>query len=171
MATQACYPRLPSPVLAKITQLRHMNIPELQTLWHKLYGAAPYSDKRGFLERRLAYRLQEIEFEKHDKSLLQRNKERIQALMAKEDEAKQMSKKPYTLPRSGTVLIRDYQGKRYQVTVCGDDSFVFDGKPYDNLSVIARDITGTRWSGPVFFNLRKTTRNTPTSTARSKHHS
>ncbi len=34
----------------------------------------------------------------------------------------------------------------------------FEGKRFDSLSRIAREITGTPWSGPVFFNLRKTTR-------------
>ena len=162
---------LPPSVLAQITQLPSMSIRELQALWQQLYEEKAYSDKRGFLERRLAYRLQEMEFEKHDKALLQRNKERIQVLMAQEDEAKKVAKQPYILPRNGAVLTREYQGRRYHVKVCGDNHFEFEGKPYDNLSAIARNITGTRWSGPVFFNLRKTTRNTSTSSARSNHHS
>lgn len=34
------------------------------------------------------------------------------------------------------------------------DGFAFDGRPYSNLSEIARVITGTRWDGPRFFGLR-----------------
>ena len=30
----------------------------------------------------------------------------------------------------------------------------FEGRMYQSLSIIAREITGTRWSGPVFFGLK-----------------
>ena len=30
----------------------------------------------------------------------------------------------------------------------------FQGRVFKSLSVIAREITGTRWSGPLFFGLR-----------------
>jgi hypothetical protein len=36
-----------------------------------------------------------------------------------------------------------------------DGQFDFEGRTYKSLSVIAREITGTRWSGPLFFGLRK----------------
>ncbi len=39
-----------------------------------------------------------------------------------------------------------------------EEQFIFEGKRFDSLSRVAREITGTPWSGPVFFNLRKTTR-------------
>jgi hypothetical protein len=32
---------------------------------------------------------------------------------------------------------------------------MFDGQKYRSLSEIARDITGTRWSGTAFFGLKK----------------
>jgi hypothetical protein len=35
-----------------------------------------------------------------------------------------------------------------------DDGFSFEGRSYVSLSEIAREITGTRWSGPKFFGLR-----------------
>jgi hypothetical protein len=34
-----------------------------------------------------------------------------------------------------------------------EDGFVWRGKTWGSLSVIAREITGTRWSGPRFFGL------------------
>jgi hypothetical protein len=36
-----------------------------------------------------------------------------------------------------------------------DDGFLWQDKIFKSLSVIAREITGTRWSGPVFFGLKK----------------
>ncbi len=54
----------------------------------------------------------------------------------------------------GTRLIRVWQGHTHQVTVL-EDGFLFAGKRYTSLSAIAKAITGTAWSGPVFFGLKK----------------
>jgi len=35
-----------------------------------------------------------------------------------------------------------------------DDGVSFKGKRYRSLSEVAREITGSRWSGPRFFGLR-----------------
>jgi Protein of unknown function (DUF2924) len=52
------------------------------------------------------------------------------------------------------VLVRDYQGQRYTVTVA-PDGFDWQGTTYASLSAIARAITGTAWSGPRFFALAR----------------
>jgi hypothetical protein len=52
----------------------------------------------------------------------------------------------------GTVLVRDYQGRRHTVTV-GPDGFVWEGT-YSSLSAIARAITGSVWNGPRFFAIK-----------------
>ena len=53
----------------------------------------------------------------------------------------------------GTRLIRLWQGKNHQVTVL-DDGYSYDGQRWKSLSAIARAITGTPWSGPLFFGLK-----------------
>jgi Protein of unknown function (DUF2924) len=53
----------------------------------------------------------------------------------------------------GTVLVRDYQGRRHTVTV-SPEGFVWEAQLYSSLSAIARAITGTAWSGPRFFALK-----------------
>jgi hypothetical protein len=55
--------------------------------------------------------------------------------------------------KAGTVIIREYQGERYEVTVA-PDGFIWREKTYASLSMIAREITGTNWNGPRFFGLR-----------------
>jgi hypothetical protein len=57
------------------------------------------------------------------------------------------------LPIAGTRLIREWQGVEHCVTV-GRDDFEYQGRPYKSLSVIAREITGVRWNGWVFFGLK-----------------
>ena len=54
----------------------------------------------------------------------------------------------------GTRLVREWRGAVHRVTV-GEDGFDYRGTRYSSLSRIAREITGTRWSGPLFFGLRK----------------
>ncbi|GAB5482592.1 MAG: DUF2924 domain-containing protein [Parasphingorhabdus sp.] len=56
--------------------------------------------------------------------------------------------------KTGTRLVRSWNGKSYHVLVC-DDGFEFDGRHFASLSNIAREITGAHWSGPRFFGLKK----------------
>ena len=57
--------------------------------------------------------------------------------------------------KPGTRLIRDWRGQSHRVTVL-DNGYEYAGKRYSSLSKVARLITGTRWSGPLFFGLRGT---------------
>ena len=57
-------------------------------------------------------------------------------------------------PPPGTRLSRSWQGKLHIVTVTEEHRFNWQGKDWASLSVIARTITGTRWSGPAFFGIR-----------------
>ena len=54
--------------------------------------------------------------------------------------------------KSGTQLIRDWNGKRYQVEV-KEDGYLLADRHFKSLSAIALHITGTSWSGPRFFGL------------------
>lgn len=54
--------------------------------------------------------------------------------------------------RPGTHLVREWNGRSYQVEVI-EGGFRMDGKEWTSLSAIAKHITGTGWSGPRFFGL------------------
>ena len=56
--------------------------------------------------------------------------------------------------KAGTVLIREYQGRRHTVTTVLY-GFEWQGTTYRSLPAIARAITGTAWSGPRFFALQR----------------
>lgn len=56
--------------------------------------------------------------------------------------------------RPGAQLIREWNGRSYQVEVT-KEGFRMDGRDYRSLSAIAQRITGVNWSGPRFFGLRK----------------
>ncbi len=55
---------------------------------------------------------------------------------------------------AGSRLIRVWQDRTHQVDVLAN-GFVYQGQHYQSLSAVAYAITGTRWSGPVFFGLKK----------------
>lgn len=54
--------------------------------------------------------------------------------------------------KPGNRLVREWNGRTYVVDVV-DKGFEWEGKLYGSLSIIARTITGTQWSGPRFFGL------------------
>ncbi len=57
-----------------------------------------------------------------------------------------------TAPSVGSVLEREYGGVIHRVTVM-DDGVEYGGRRFRSLSAVAREITGTHWSGPRFFGL------------------
>ena len=69
-------------------------------------------------------------------------------------DAAERKARPVQKPIAGTKLIREYQGVEHCVTVRADD-FEYLGRPYKSLSSIAREITGTKWNGLVFFGLKR----------------
>jgi hypothetical protein len=53
----------------------------------------------------------------------------------------------------GTRLVREWQNQVHLVNVQAK-CYEYRGARYQSLSEIARLITGTRWSGPLFFGLK-----------------
>jgi hypothetical protein len=56
--------------------------------------------------------------------------------------------------KPGTRLVREWRNKVHVVEV-EQQGYRYAGSRYESLSEIARLITGTRWSGPLFFGLKK----------------
>ena len=57
--------------------------------------------------------------------------------------------------QSGMRLVRAWNGRTH-VVVVGEDGIVrWNERDWRSLSEVARAITGTRWSGPAFFGLKK----------------
>ena len=60
---------------------------------------------------------------------------------------------PPSTIKPGTRLLREWQGVTHEVIVL-DDGVRYRGETWGSLSAVAREITGTRWSGPLFFGLK-----------------
>lgn len=54
----------------------------------------------------------------------------------------------------GTRLLREWQGQTYEVLVL-QHGFEYAGKTYKSLTAVTRTITGTPWSGPLFFGIKR----------------
>ena len=141
-----------STVVAQIARLPDMNMDEIKSLWKKLYRKDPPTHIRSYLEKRLAHRLQELAFKKDHRNIADKNQRRIDKLV-NIIQGQQKSSYPATMP--GTVLTRLYDGVEHQVHVLHDGKFEFNGCVYKSLTAIAKEITGTKWSGPLFFGLKK----------------
>ena len=139
-------------IMAQIAGLPKMEMPDLKKLWLEIYKEDAPRAPKTFLIRKLAYRIQELAFGGGDDVDI-----RI-AQVAKQYYGSggtlQKKRIGYALPLSGTRLVREYRGVEYQVTVMAE-GYEFNGCVYTSLSKIAKDITGTAWSGPAFFGLNK----------------
>jgi len=140
---------------AEIAGLLQLGIEKLRERWKAMYGKAPSREiGRSLLTRAIAYRLQERAY-----GGLKPSTRRLLVRVAEETATGGSAKKPQIRKaQSGTILIREWQGNAHRVTVL-DDGVSFNGKRYGSLSEVAREITGSRWSGPRFFGLRSAREN------------
>lgn len=145
-------------VLKQIAALKTLPAAQLEDRWRALYGTEPPACQRRFLVKRLAYRVQELAYGGLSEEA--RNRMDVIAQEAGLDEeaslpgrGQRTQKRKRELPVAGTRLVREWDGKRCEVTVTGT-GFEFEGRPYRSLSAIANAITGGHWNGRVFFGLR-----------------
>jgi len=134
-------------VIGKVAALPSLDNDELKRLWRELFNEPAPRKKRDYLIPRLAWRIQELAYG----GLSDSAQDRIKRLMRSGEQVKPSSRR-IKRPAVGTRLIREYQGVEHHVTVTRN-GFEYQGRTYRSLSHIAREITGTRWSGPLFFGL------------------
>jgi len=134
-----------------LSRLPTLTLHELREEWRRLNQAdASPRLSRDLLVRAIAYPRQELALGGL-RSEPQRRLRQI-AMELKQTGAAKTHIRPQ-LP-SGTRLIRESQGRCHEVVVL-EDGFSWQGTYYRSLSAIARAITGTAWSGPLFFGLRQ----------------
>jgi hypothetical protein len=137
-------------LLAEIAGLESLDLSQLRAQWKLLYEIeAPPHLSRDWLRRAVAYRIQE--------NVLGGLKPATRRLLERVAEDARV-RKPIRVvpPRSvgpNSILIREWGGTRHEVRVL-ENGAMFRGKRYRSLSEVARVITGSRWSGPLFFGLR-----------------
>ena len=156
-------------MLGEINRLRQMTVAELQVRWREMYGEETRSRNRSYLWRRLAWRLQELQFGGLSGAARAR-------LIELAPDGLQPRKPPHTatqaspqpvsrpvrdmrLPTPGTVILRKYKGRDLRLVV-RDDGFELDGAMFRSLSEAARAVTGSKWNGRLFWGLTQRSRRT-----------
>jgi hypothetical protein len=130
-----------------LAQLPAMNHRQLQQYWRELIGREPSPGmRRNHMILILAYRAQEKAFGALKESTVRLLRE---LALGAPGQAQ-----PAYRPKTGTRYVREHGGKLHEVTVL-DDGFEYEGENYRSLSEIAKAITGTKWSGPAFFGLKR----------------
>ena len=138
------------PVLARLAALKRMSVKELKAEWEALFAAPAPNNSRGYLEMRLAWRIQELSL-----GGLSRETRKMLDLLADEVDGKSDRRAIIADPRNpviGTRLVREWDGIEHTVTVM-KDGFDWQGRKFKSLSAVAKAITGTQWNGYRFFGL------------------
>lgn len=144
----------PKTLADEIAALSKKTAADLRSRWRALYGAEPPPRiSRDLMIRALAYRIQEQAL-----GGLKPSTRRLLAKVAADVSAgRPIRVAPAPALTAGTVLLRDWHGTQHQVIV-RERGVEFRGKQYKSLSQVARRITGTKWSGPLFFGLKSAPR-------------
>jgi len=152
-------------MLEQIDELRKSSVQNLQKRYKELFpGEKAPSANRVWLFKRIAFRLQELEFGGLSGKATARIKELIQqydpinnkALRPDLKSAAQAhitpSYRDKRLPIPGSIIIREYKGKKLEVKVL-EKGFEYNGRIFKSLTAISKEITGSKWNAFQFFKL------------------
>ena len=134
---------------AEIARLEDLGLDDLRKLWGRFRGAVPAHHGASLLRRRLGYELQVRAHGDLPVEARRRLKRLHQSFKA--DPA--YAPLPGLGLKPGTALTRTWRGVLHHVAVV-DEGLEYRGERFGSLSEVARRITGTRWSGPLFFGLK-----------------
>ena len=156
----------------EIAALEGMTIGELREKYREVFGEATRSSNKRFLVRRIAWQLQALregDISEHaqrraaelaDESRLRTRAPRLPSSDAASADPDRTISRSFSPPRDsrfpmpGTILTRDYRGKKIQVMVL-DKGFEFEGDVYRSLTAITEAVTGSHWNGLQFFGIKK----------------
>ena len=138
----------------EIAGLQSLDLEQLKARWRTLYQTeAPTRFSRDLLMRAVAYRLQERALG----GLKPATRRLFQRIAADAHARRPLKLKPLRRLEPGAVLIRQWGGVKHKIVVLGN-GFSFRSQCYGSLSAVARQITGSHWSGPLFFGLKNRTK-------------
>jgi Protein of unknown function (DUF2924) len=142
---------VPDPTSERLITLPNLSKTALRELWKQLFNRSPPSPmRRHLMVPILAYRLQEQAFG----SLSSASRARLRHLARAFEVNSSGSTADIPILKPGTRLVRQWRDQVHLVNVEAS-GYEYQGARYQSLSEIARLITGTRWSGPLFFGTKR----------------
>ncbi len=148
-----------STIAQRIRELQDMTTAQLAEHYEDVFGQPPRVRNKAFLRRRVAWKLQELEFG----GLSEPAKARLDDLIAQIDlplgdpgprRERSVHRRETKAPLVGTTLVRNWRDQEIRVEVRAN-GFEWDGTLYRSLSAVAKAITGSTWNGRLFFGLTK----------------
>lgn len=158
------------PALVRaIEEVRRLTVAELKMRYREVLGEETRSSNKQLLFRRITWQLQV----RAEGDLSERARRRAAEIVEDTDLRSRATKgfwswpaelkaaaprsrsgpqRDWRLPKPGTLLSRRYAGREVVVRVLGE-GFEYQARNYRSLSAIAREVTGTRWNGLLFFGL------------------
>ena len=131
-------------ITRQIIDLENMSSPKMRSLYRSLFdGPMPYNASKLNLRAKIAYRIQELAIG----GLKDEVKNKLENI------ANNKKAKRYVNLITGTKIHRVWKGTIYEVEIL-KDGFEYNGQKFNSLSAVANKITGTKWNGPKFFNLK-----------------
>jgi hypothetical protein len=139
-------------IAAELARLEALTNFELRGEWKRLHHMQPpRSLSRDLLLRGITYKIQERASGGLSKSVLRKI---ASATPEAPPDARRSA--PRTSVKPGTRLVREWNGQTHTILVYSD-GVEWRGQRYRSLSLVAREITGSHWSGPRFFGLTSKT--------------
>jgi hypothetical protein len=129
---------------AELARLETLSPAGLRDRWVELTGAVVPNVSPSLLRSALAWEIQARAFGGLSRETIRKLDQLARGLTRT------------TATQPGMRLVREWQGTAHVVTVDEGGAVRWDGRDYRSLSQVARAITGTRWSGPAFFGLKRT---------------
>jgi len=123
---------------------------QLRGQWLQLFKSEAPALSASFLIRGIAHRMQENELGKLGSSYVKE----LDRLTAELGRTGTIAPSAASTIKPGTRLVRSWHGEDHHVLI-REDGFIYGDTLYPSLSQIAKRITGTSWSGPRFFGLKK----------------
>ena len=139
-----------SSLASDLARLPSLDRAALTAAWQTAYGAEPPRNiSQPLMLRALVYRMQAQAL-----GGLKPSTQRYLTKITEDANAACAVAMPVTQAKPGTRLLREWHGVSHEVTVL-DDGVHYQGQRYRSLSQVAHVITGAKWSGPLFFGLKK----------------
>ena len=129
-----------------------MSLDDLRTRWEQLEGTPAPNIPVALLRKLYAQRVREHAYGGIPAWVLAEF-DRVLAEHRKPKNEKRAGVCRRTLS-PGTRLVREWNGKTISVEV-HEHGYYYGCRLYGSLSEIAREVTGTRWSGPRFFGIAR----------------
>lgn len=143
--------RKDNKLFKQMAALENMSVIELKQKFFELYGFDCGDVIALTIKKRIAYKLQEIAFG----ALSDDDKKYLDFIADNDPMSNLVMDKKENIAIKGMRLNREWKGVKHQVVSDGDGNFIYNSKSYKSLSAIAREITGTRWNGKLFFGVNK----------------